>query len=191
MGIYSHITKNLPKYKGKDAQSQRIEETARLITLEPGFLRQASVLAYSYAELRTMKDILHRVSSDLELRLSAIQMLTVDQYENERTLSLALEDGVVFEAAQERLIDEIVTIKSTDMAYAIQPTVRMDTLPHGEVLDKEKFRLWCVRNGLGQQLMLWPTTTQKIVKELALHGHEPPDGIEVTALSKLILVKGG
>lgn len=51
--------------------------------------------------------------------------------------------------------------------------------PYGVVTDKEAFRLWCLANGYERQLMLWPTTTNKIVKERTMVGDPLPDGTDV------------
>lgn len=58
--------------------------------------------------------------------------------------------------------------------------------PYGQVKDKESFRLWCLANGYGGQLQLWPTTMNAIVKERLLAGEELPDGCEVFAKDKIV-----
>jgi len=57
--------------------------------------------------------------------------------------------------------------------------------PTGKVKDKEKFRLWCIANGLENSLQLWPSTANSIVKDRCVNGLPAPDGIEVFALTKI------
>lgn len=69
-------------------------------------------------------------------------------------------------------------------------TVRIQKEPYGKVVDKEAFRLWCIENGYGPQLMLWPSTTNLIVKERLLAGEPEPAGIEAFFLTKVVFTEG-
>jgi len=185
-GKYAKIVKTLPKFKGKDAQSQRIEALALAISQEPDFLRHASALAATYTKLRAMRTILDYVESSLELRTKAIEMLALDQFENESTLAIKLGEGVVlFEEAVADLIDEIMSVKQLDVQLNLTPTVYYQSEPFAVVEDKDLFREWCIVNGLAEKLQLWPTTTQAIVKERLLAGDTLPDGVSATNKPKL------
>jgi hypothetical protein len=185
-GKYAKVVKKLPKFQGKDAQDQRIAALAQAITQEPDFLRQASALAASYTKLRAMRILLDHVESSLELRTKAIEQLALDQFENEATLAIRLDEGVVlFEEAMADLVDEIMAVRSTDLKLNLSPTVYYQSEPYAVVEDKDKFRKWCVENELGEQLQLWPTTTQSIVKQRLLAGDTLPDGVTATNKPKL------
>lgn len=185
-GKYAKIIKTLPKFQGRDAQTQRIEAVAKLIEGEPDFVRQASSLAATYVKLRAMRMILDHAESSLELRTKAIEQLALSQFENEATLAIKLDEGVVlFEEAMADLMDELLNIKIYDIQLNLTPTVYYQSEPYATVEDKEAFRRWCVNNELGEQLQLWPTTTQKIVKERLLAGDTLPDGVTASNKPKL------
>lgn len=185
-GKYAKIVKTLPKFQGRDAQSLRIEALAQKISQEPDFLRQASALAATYTKLRVMRELLDFVESSLELRTKAIEMLALDQFENEATLAIKLGEGVViFEEAVADLIDEIMSVRELDLKLNLTPTVYYQSEPYGTVEDKDLFREWCIAAGLGDQLQLWPTTMQKIVKERLLAGDTLPEGVTATNKPKL------
>jgi hypothetical protein len=185
-GKYAKVVKTLPKFVGRDAQTQRVEALAISISQEPDFVRQASSLAATYTKLRAMRTLLDHVESSLELRTKAIEMLTLDQLENESTLAIKLDEGVVvFEEAVADLIDEILSVKELELKLNLTPTVYYQSEPYGTVEDKDLFREWCVANGLGEKLQLWPTTMQSIVKERLLAGDTLPDGVTATNKPKL------
>jgi hypothetical protein len=185
-GKYAKIVKTLPKFQGRDAQSQRIEALAKEIEREPDFVRHASSLAATYTKLRAMRKLLDHVESSLELRTQAIEQLALDQFENESTLAIKLDEGVVlFEEAVADLIDEIFSVKELDLQLNLTPTVYYQSEPHGTVEDKDLFREWCIKSDLGDLLQLWPTTMQKIVKERLLAGDTLPDGVTATNKPKL------
>jgi hypothetical protein len=97
-----------------------------------------------------------------------------------------LDEGVVlFEEAMADLVDEIMAVRSTDLKLNLSPTVYYQSEPYAVVEDKDKFRKWCVENELGEQLQLWPTTTQSIVKQRLLAGDTLPDGVTATNKPKL------
>lgn len=185
-GKYAKVVKTLPKFKGKDAQDQRIAALAEKITQEPDFVRHASALAATYTKLRAMRTILDHVESSLELRTKAIEQLALDQFENEATLAIKLDEGVViFEEALGDLADEVLAVKALDVQLNLSPTVYYQSEPHGTVEDKDKFRKWCIDNGLGEQLQLWPSTMQSIVKQRLLAADTLPDGVAATNKPKL------
>jgi hypothetical protein len=133
-----------------------------------------------------MRKILDHVESSLELRTEAIEQLALDQFENEATLAIKLDEGVViFEEALGDLADEILAVKALDVQLNLTPTVYYQAEPHGTVEDKDKFRKWCIENGLGEQLQLWPSTMQSIVKQRLLAADTLPDGVTAANKPKL------
>lgn len=69
-------------------------------------------------------------------------------------------------------------------------SVQVRVEPTGKVEDKEKFRLWCVANGLENSLQLWPSTMNSITKERLLAGQSAPDGVKAYVRSKIVWYKG-
>ena len=69
-------------------------------------------------------------------------------------------------------------------------SVSIQSEPIGKVEDKEKFRLFCIKDGLENSLQLWPSTMQAIVKKRCLDGLDAPDGIKIFSRDKVILRKG-
>lgn len=137
--------------------ADRQEEIAIMKTAmqaEADFLMQAGYLAARYAALRAEKDVLDEASSVVQLKLDAIAQMVIDQYEAEGLTLLRLDDG---------------------------QKVSIEYQPGAKVEDREKFRLWCIANGLERSLALHPSTTLSMVKERLLAGEPEPDGIVVTS----------
>lgn len=207
-GKYAKLLKTLPKFQGRDAQSQRIAALVESIKQEPDFVQQASALAVTYTKLRAMRKLLDHVESSLELRTAAIEQIALEQFENEATLSIKLAEGtVMFEEAMADLIDEIMAVQPFELQLNLTPTVyyqpevycsideaecfhcgvhRNDHGTEHEFLsNKDRFREWCIENGLGHKLQLWPTTMASITKERLLAGDTEPDGVKATNKPKL------
>ncbi len=70
-------------------------------------------------------------------------------------------------------------------SISVQPDI------HAKVEDKERFRLWCVENGLEKSLQLWPSTMTAMTKERLIAGHPEPDGVIATPFYKVVLRLGG
>jgi len=116
-------------------------------------------LARAYVGLRAEKDAVEAVLSVLTLRIEAVFQLMEDAYEAEGLRTLALAEGG---------------------SVAVQPE------PYSTVKDKEVYRLWCIEQGMEHSMHLWPSTTQALVKERMLVGHEPPPGVEVFIKGKAV-----
>ena len=69
-------------------------------------------------------------------------------------------------------------------------SVSVQREPTGKVKNKEDFRQWCIKDGLETQLQLWPSTMNAIVKRKALAGEEPPDGVEIYTVRKVVYRHG-
>lgn len=185
-GKYAKLVKTLPKFQGKDAQSQRIAALAETIKQDPDFVQHASALAATYTKLRAMRKLLDHVESSLELRTAAIEQIALDQFENEATLSIKLAEGVVmFEEAMADLVDEIMAVKEIDLQLNLTPTVYYQPEVYCEVEDRDKFREWCIANGLADKLQLWPSTMTSITRERLLAGDTEPDGVKASNKPKL------
>lgn len=186
-GKYAHITPNLPKLplieparrdivtavKNEitqpsdvvvplDPEAKFIELMAEMelclkqvINLEKrrtGGRRWASEFAKAYQELRTLIDKIKEWQSNVQLLLDAYTELMIDQMEVEGMKAIRLTDG-----------SSVTTYEE----------------PYGQVKDKEAFRQWCITNGYGNQLQLWPATMNAMVKERLILGQPEPDGVEI------------
>jgi hypothetical protein len=124
--------------------------------------RHASAFAAAYAEVRVVMDKVNDWKSSVQLLLDAYEQLMIQQMEAEGVASLRLEGGASVSTFGE---------------------------PYGQVVDKEKFRQWCITNGYEGQLQLWPSTMNAITKERLLEGEAPPDGVDVFAKTMVRLNK--
>jgi hypothetical protein len=128
-------------------------------------------LAKYFRMLRTAKDAMGEVESEINIRLEALTQMLVKSHDEDET-------GWGMYGAPAS------TVRMSDGG-----AVRIEYEPTGKVEDPRKFRTWCVENGLEDSLMLWPSTTQAIVKERLLDGKETPDGIKAYARPKIKLMK--
>jgi hypothetical protein len=108
-------------------------------------------LARLYKEARLRKKELEEIIKGINVEIEAQTRLMEVRFESEGVTSLKLSDGGT---------------------VSIQPEV------YPQVKDKEKFRLWCIDNGLEQSLSLPWQTTAAITKQLLLDGNPEPDGVE-------------
>lgn len=113
-----------------------------------------------YAEIRKLKDRLDEWESDMNLLLEAYKSLMIDQFDVEGISSLRLDNGQPISTWPE---------------------------PHAQVVDREKYRQWCVKNGLETSLMLAWQTTNAMVKKFLLQGLPEPPGVDVYTETKIRL----
>lgn len=66
-------------------------------------------------------------------------------------------------------------------------SVSVQEEPRCKVEDKEKFRQWCIQNGLENALQLWPSTMESLTRERLLKGQPEPDGVTAYRGRKLVL----
>lgn len=168
---YGKVIDKLPREMEAEDSSFQEKVTARKNKIRaeavsednPTGLLYASRLAASYADIRRDKEDLKEELSEIEVDLEAHAQLMMDQFENEGITSQKLDDG-----------------QSVSVRYE----------PNAQVVDKEAFRLWCIKEGLEKQLQLHHSTTVSLVKERLLSGDPEPDGIRATARKKVSLTKG-
>lgn len=110
----------------------------------------ASTLAHVYSLLRLTEEKLANSLKDVRLVLEAYEQLVVQQYEVECINNIKLDNG---------------------------SSVRTEPQPYAKVIDREKFRQWCLRNGFEREMHLHTQTTQSITKQRLLDGQPEPDGV--------------
>lgn len=163
-GKYAGVTSKLPRMPqgaGEDGDVSRSEKL-KLVETEIALRvsMKSSALAREFAEIRAEKEAAERILSEIQLRLDAVVNLMVEQFEAEGLSSVRLDTG--------RLVS---------IGYE----------PYAQVVDKEAFRRWCIAHGLERSLQLWPSTTQKLVKDMLLAGDPEPDGIQTFSKPKIRL----
>ena len=156
----------LPRMIGvKPDYIAQVEALKTQIEQDPEFRRHASSIAWTYAEMRREAEKKGKELSDLKLRLAAVMLLLIDQFEVEGQTSMTLASG---------------------------DKVRWNPEPHLMVTDKEEFRQWCLKNDLERQMFLPWGTANKMVKEMILNagtGAQPP-GTECYMRPKVTFTKG-
>jgi len=190
-GKYAHVTGKLPRYDAIEPERRDLVNSVKAAITAPlsdvelaDFNRAAQIhnsltqmdayvqalltiakrlavgkmhaagFASSYADVRVLLDKIGDWKSSTQLLVDAYEELMLDAYEAEGVASMRLENGASVSTSQE---------------------------PYGKVVDKEAFRLWCIANGYGGQLQLWPSSMNALAKERTLAGEAPPTGVEVFA----------
>lgn len=180
-GKYARVLDGLPRYAGEEPSAQeQITAIKNAIVSEPGFQQHASTLAELYIRTRRgnpdarelsqeeRDDLIDRLGkegiaellSECQKRMSAVEQLLVDQYQNEGTSSLTLDSG---------------------------HKVAVQLEPYAQVQDREKFREWCVQEGLENLMVLPWATTNSLTKDRLVNGLSEPPGVTVYAKSKIVL----
>jgi len=162
-GKYAHIIAALPKFNGNEPDHQaKINAVKKAMLDEEPALRKASVIAEKYVEMRMEEDAYAAIMKEFELRKQAICELLEEAYEVEGTTSLGLLDG---------------------------QTVRVQYEPHAVVVDRIKNRLWAIKNGFEDTLMMPWQTLNKVMKDGLLEGQPEPDGVIAHAKWKIVMTK--
>jgi hypothetical protein len=163
-GKYEHLIDKLPRLLGTEPKYQEKVELVKAAMLEElgaDFI-PAVDLAKTYADLRAEIDAIEAQLSEANLRLESTSQLMTEQFEVEGTSSL--------------------TIKGLG-------SIRTQYEPYSKVEDKEKFRLWCIKNGFEQSMVLPWQSTNSVTKERLLAGLPEPDGIVAHAKVKIVLTR--
>lgn len=183
-GKYAHVVNTLPKFPGDDPERRELIERVKAEILAPPneddpsvdirptidnierYIKivmqaekraaagkpYASEFARVYAELRMIRDRIGSWDSSVGLLIEAYQELMTEQLEVEGTTSLTLASG---------------------------QTVSTFLEPYSQVFDKEVYRLWCIEEGLDRQMSLpWPTTNS-LTKARLLAGEPEPPGVKL------------
>lgn len=161
-GKYKGIT--LPRMIGvKPGYYERVMALKEEIEQDPEFRRYASTIASTYGELRREAEVIAAQLSDVKLRLTAVMLLMIDQFECEDTRGLTLTSG---------------------------DKVRWQPEPHLIVTDKEEFRGWCLKQGLERDMVLPWGKANKLVKDMLVAGEPEPPGAECYMRPRVVYTKG-
>lgn len=161
-GKYKGIT--LPRMIGvKPGYYDKVMALKGEIERDPEFQRYAGTIATTYGELRREAEALAAQLSDVKLRMTAVMLLMIDQFENEGETGLTLRNG---------------------------DKVRWQPEPHLIVTDKEEFRRWCLDQGLEQDMVLPWGKANRLVKDMLVNGEPTPPGGECFMRPKVVFSKG-
>jgi hypothetical protein len=160
------------KYKGivlprmlnvKPSYLDKVLALKEEIVHDPEFQQRASTIAHTYAELRREAERKSAELSELKLRLTAVMLLMIDQFENEQESGLTLMNG---------------------------DKVRWNPEPSLIVTDKEAFRQWCLTAGVERDMVLPWGKANKLIKDMLMEGVELPPGAEAFVRPKVTFTKG-
>lgn len=172
-GTYDAILPDLKPRPIEDPgwQAKVDNEKARITTEDSG-PNNAPLLVQHYALARAEKELKAAELAIINVRVAALEQLLTESQDHG-------DEGW----GQYGVADNALRLPDGS-------TVRIQKEPYGKVVDKEAFRLWCIENGYGDQLMLWPSTTNLVVKERLLAGEPEPAGIEAFFLTKVVFSEG-
>src|SRR6185436_2421381 len=149
-GKYKGI--ELPRMIGiKPSYYAKVMQLKEQIVNDADFQQYASSIAQTYADLRREAEEKAAALSDVKLRLAAVMLLMIDQFEAEDVRGMTLSN---------------------------RDKVRWQPEPHLVVTDKEKFRLWCVQNGFDHDMVLPWGKANKLAKDMLVAGENEPPGTE-------------
>jgi hypothetical protein len=163
-GKYAHIIDKLPRALGTEpAYQEKVNAVKAKLREESPRLSgwTAAELSMKYKQVRSQKEAAEAIVSDIQLELEAVCQMMENQYEAEGVTTIGGEGG----------------------------SVALQKEPQARVVDKAKFRLWCIANGLEESLSLPWQTTNAITKEYLLAGQPEPDGVLAESRVKWVLRK--
>jgi hypothetical protein len=159
------ILKKLKRYEGNDPNRKEKVEAITIaikdeVREQTGMPPSSSELAKLFVSIRLKKDAVKAAEKEISLEMEALTRMCAEQFENEGIRGVPLLNGA---------------------SVGSEPT------PFAQVVDREKFRQWCIAEGLERQMMLPWTSTNKLTKQLLEAGLEPPPGVEAFHKDKLVL----
>jgi hypothetical protein len=141
-----------------EAIAEEVKTICELITQAPSGRRHASVFGRYWLLLRKVEDSIEEQLKNVRLLLYAVDQLGVEQFVAEGTDSMRFDElGYV------RTAPEVVT----------------------KVLDRDRFRDWCMEAGLFRELNLHHGTTNSLTKARLIDGLPEPDGVQAFFNNKL------
>lgn len=158
MGKYTDVVRGLPRAEAEDQSFQQ-----RVDQIKPEFPnRKPAALAKEYRALRLDREALDAQLAALNARLTAVEQLLWDSYEQDGLSSVKLDDG---------------------SSVSVQPE------PAAQVQDRDALRAWAVANGMERALTLPWQTVNAVTKQRLLDGDPLPDGVAATVRTKTVLRK--
>jgi hypothetical protein len=171
-GKYDEVKKTLKKAEPEDTayQLKVVEEKTRLSAATD---INPEALAALYFAARDVDDRIEE-----------------ERYANQITLN-AIEQLLIESANRAEAGWGLYGAKPNQVKLSTGDSVFVRSEPKGKVVDKEQFRLWCIKNGLGHELQLWPTRMNAIVKERLLAGATVPEGTAAQLIEKVVPRRAG
>ena len=119
-------------------------------------------LANRLIAIREEKQDAKEILSEVNVRLSAVEQMLIDAFEEGGVTSLKLESGA-------------------SVSTQIRPWVRVE--------DRRAFHLWCLDNGFADALALPWQTTNSLVSERLIDGLPEPEGITTYKQTSVVVRK--
>lgn len=166
-GKYADVVARLPRQLEEPTYQEKVSLTkAKILELwenEEVGPPTAAGLAREYEKLRNSKTEVEDELGKVQLQLTAIEQLLVDQYEVEGVSSVKLADG-------------------SYVGVQFEPTA--------QVVDRTAVRMWAIANGYEELLTLAWSSLNSITKDLLLNGQPEPDGVKASTRVKFVLRRG-
>lgn len=198
-GKYSAVLEGKEKFYGGDAGSQekvqavkneiitasakRLEVEGQTLQALPAFEEAAQRFLLVAKLLQALVDeTLDEPLTSARLHALYIAARKLDD-SSERLFS---QTSRILEAFEQMLVDQFEADDISNQKNRDGDAVRVEMTPHLVVNDKEKFRQWCVANGLESQLHLHWGTANALLKERLLAGMTEMDGCETRNKPKIV-----
>lgn len=162
-GKYASVIGTLPRLINTDGSQQDRVEALKKVLAQDDELDSTTAYAKAYQDARQRKEAVEALLKSVEDEIEALTQMMADRFENEGLTGMKLDDGA---------------------------NVSIHYEPYAQVVDKESFRLWCIKNGLERSLQLAWQTTNSLTKEMLVDGKPEPDGVTCFSRLKLRYAKG-
>lgn len=198
MGKYTQILEGKAKWFGSDASQQekvqefRTELSAAFEKRErsaelPKFVEYTDKYRLAGEAIQALSDAMTFDEPPTPTRLAALYIEA--RTANEAVESLFKRSSRLLEAVEQMLSDAYDAEDVANLGLTSGDKIRIDKEPHLVVSDKEKFRKWCVENGLEQKLELHWGTANALLKERLSNGFTEMDGCEFRSKDKFVWTK--
>lgn len=164
---YAEVVKHLAAAPAED-QSYQSKVDAVKAEIGSVDVHTPESLAKLHREAYLQKSAINDELYDLNVRIAALDQMLVESHDSETP-------GWGTHGASENTI-RLASGHSLSVQY--EPTAQVE--------DKDRFRQWCIDNGLANSLQLWPSTTAAITKERLLAGQPEPDGVKAYVKAKIV-----
>lgn len=166
MGKYTEVSQDLKKLPFEERYESPAHATRVLETKEQlGPMKTVDALN-AWRDLRAAKDEIEEILSNINLLIDAHIAVIEEKYEGDGINSMKLEDGFSLSMNP----DPIAVFETEGETKEEREESRKTS--------QEKFRQWCVKNGLTKSLRLWPATMQALIKEMLEGGQPLPPGVK-------------
>lgn len=157
-GKYAKVVTKLPKYQEEESEQKRINAVKdEILKSTP---RELTAISIKYVQARREKDVIEEDLKAANLVVAALTQLVCEQYSDDDAEGVRLKDG---------------------------SSIFVHSEPYASVKDPDRFRKWCIEQGLERKLQLPWATTNELTKDRLLKGQPEPPGVEAWNKPKVSL----